>query len=161
MPKDKKTKKNKTSNRENYSMIEDKISQNIPMIQPVTREPRRTTRNSKAKINQDSSSITNNIFSNYQSNNLHTNISNIQMSNNNSSLTNNISQAINPRNRYTLKVDIPTLEESFSKTHTNNSNNIIQSNNFLEEISRSINEVNEYPIKSTFGGNKKKSFFNF
>lgn len=62
--------------------------------------------------------------------------------NNSSSNLGNVNTA-----KHNFRIDIPTLEESFSKK--------AGGDNILDEISKNIDEVSEFPPKNTFGGKKK------
>lgn len=57
--------------------------------------------------------------------------------------------------KFNLKTNISTIEESFSNKK-NMAN--LESPYFLDEISKNISEVNEFPIKTTFG-DKKRRFY--
>jgi hypothetical protein len=63
-------------------------------------------------------------------------------------------QAVNYNNKYSLKVDIPTLEESFSKPDVKD----YESTDFLQEISKNFQDVHEFPAKTSTFGDKKKRF---
>jgi hypothetical protein len=110
------------------------------------KEPRRSKRNFA------NTKETNNISTSLQQNH----------SNNIASTTSsysNLSQIAQPQNKHNLKVDLLKIEESFNKNSTINSSN----DNFLDEISKNIHEISEFPTKNTFGDKKKRymSSFNF
>jgi len=144
------TKRNRKDSKENRNHNKE----NKKPEKPAGKEMESSNRNIVSIINKDNPSSYFNLNDpRYNAaNNKLVNLGN-NITENKSALSNQMTQPINYNNKYSLKVDIPTLEESFSKPDMKD----IESADFLHEISKNFKDVHEFPPKtSTFGEKKKR-----